>query len=297
MATAQTPTPAADVSSLREIAGRLRLDIIEMIHKAGSGHPGGSLSAIDIITALYFARMKHFPNDPHNPERDRFVLSKGHAVPALYAVMAEAGYFPKSELKTLRELGSRLQGHPVNSALPGIEACTGSLGQGLSVAQGMALASKLDGNKFHVYCMIGDGESQEGQIWEAAMSAVKFKLDNLTVFLDYNKGQIDGPVSDVMDLEPIADKWRAFRWHVIGIDGHNFNEILKATDEARATKGKPTLIIANTVKGKGVSFMEHQIAWHGAAPNKDQTDKALEELKALNELTRGNGNNNSGKGN
>jgi len=284
------PSTAAspeEIARLQEISGRLRITIIEMLHKAGSGHPGGSLSAIDIITALYFARMKHDPKRPDWPERDRFVLSKGHGVPALYAVMAEMGYFPKEELMTLRELGSRLQGHPVNHALPGIEACTGSLGQGLSVAQGMALASRMEGSPFRVYCMIGDGEMQEGQIWEAAMSAPKFGLDELTVFLDYNKGQIDGPVQEVMPIEPIAEKWRAFNWHVIGIDGHRFDEILGAVDEARATKGRPTIIIADTVKGKGVSFMEHQIAWHGVAPNEEQTEKALEELRALNALTSG----------
>lgn len=279
----------ADLSKLKEIAGRMRVDIIEMLFKAGSGHPGGSLSAIDIITALYFARMRHDPKRPDWAERDRFVLSKGHAVPALYAVMAEAGYFPKEQLQTLRQLGSPLQGHPVNTELPGIEAPTGSLGQGLSVAQGMALASKLDGDKFHVYCIIGDGETQEGQVWEAAMSAPKFQLDNLTVYLDYNRGQIDGPVDEVMSLEPIADKWRAFNWNVLTIDGHDFAQILDATDKARATKGKPTIVIANTVKGRGVSFMEHQIAWHGAAPNKDQTEKALAELRELNKLTGGNG--------
>ncbi len=287
MSTTTTGASPQDVARLREIAGRLRLDVIQMLHKAGSGHPGGSLSAIDLITALYFARMRHDPRNPQWAERDRFVLSKGHGVPALYAVMAEAGYFPKEELLTLRERGSRLQGHPVNTLLPGIEAPTGSLGQGLSVAQGMALASKLDGNAFHVYCIIGDGESQEGQVWEAAMSAPKYALDNLTVFLDYNRGQIDGPVSEVMDIEPIADKWRAFRWNVLEIDGHDIPQILDAVDEAKATQGKPTMIIANTVKGKGVSFMEHQIAWHGAAPNKEQTDKALEELRKLNELTSG----------
>lgn len=287
-----TPSTAteAEISKLKEISGRLRSTVIEMIHKAASGHPGGSLSAIDIITALYFARrMKHDPKRPDWAERDRFVLSKGHGVPALYAVMAEAGYFPKEELMTLRELGSRMQGHPVNTALPGIEACTGSLGQGLSVAQGMALASKMDGGKFHVFCIIGDGETQEGQIWEAAMSAPKFGLDGLTVFLDYNKGQIDGPVKDVMDLEPLADKWRAFNWNVLTIDGHDFGQILGAIDQAKATKGKPTMILANTVKGKGVSFMEHQIGWHGVAPNKEQTEKALEELHKLNALTSGNG--------
>ncbi|MGA9523735.1 MAG: transketolase [Myxococcaceae bacterium] len=283
-------TASSEIARLREISGRLRGTIIEMIHKAGSGHPGGSLSVIDIVTALYFARMRHDPRRPDWAERDRFVLSKGHGVPALYAVMAEAGYFPKEELMTLRERGSRMQGHPVNTWLPGIEAPTGSLGQGLSVAQGMALASKLDGDSFHTYCVIGDGESQEGQIWEAAMSAPRYKLDNLTVFLDYNHGQIDGPVKDVMDIEPIADKWRAFNWNVLSIDGHDYAQILGAIDQAKAFKGGPTMIVANTVKGKGVSFMEHQISWHGVAPNKDQTEKALEELRKLNDLTSGRNN-------
>jgi len=287
MSPSQTTPASPEIARLSEIAGRLRITIIEMLHKAGSGHPGGSLSVIDIVTALYFGRMKHDPKRPDWSERDRFVLSKGHGVPALYAVMAEAGYFPKEELMTLRELGSRLQGHPVNTWLPGIEAPTGSLGQGLSVAQGLALASKLDGNTFHTCCVIGDGESQEGQIWEAAMSAPKFGLDNLTVFLDYNRGQIDGPVSEVMDIEPVADKWRAFNWNVLSIDGHDMEQILSAVDQAKAMKGKPTMIIAHTVKGKGVSFMEHQISWHGAAPNKDQTEKALAELHKLNEITSG----------
>lgn len=280
------PAPAQEVARLREISGRLRLDIIEMIAKAGSGHPGGSLSVIDLVTALYFARMKHDPKNPHWADRDRLVLSKGHAVPALYAVMAEAGYFPREKLLTLREMGSELQGHPVNWMLPGIEACTGSLGQGMSVAQGMALASKLDGKKFHTWCIIGDGESQEGQVWEAAMSAPKFQLDTLTVILDYNHGQIDGPVDQVMPLEPVAGKWRAFNWNVVECNGHDFADILRAFDEARACEGKPTFIIAHTIKGKGVSFMENQISWHGAAPNKEQTEKALAELRKLNELTK-----------
>jgi transketolase len=265
----------------------MRLDIIEMLFCAGSGHPGGSLSVIDILTCLFFSRMRHDPKRPRWDERDRLVLSKGHAVPALYALMAESGYFSRDMLWGLRKLGSPLQGHPVASALEGIEACTGSLGQGLSLAQGMALASKIDGDRFHVFCVIGDGESQEGQVWEAAMSAPKFKLDTLTVFLDYNRGQIDGPVSEVMDIEPVAAKWRAFNWNVLEVDGHHHEQILGAIDTAKKTKGKPTLIVANTVKGKGVSFMEHQIAWHGAAPNKDQADKALAELRALNALTQG----------
>jgi len=278
---AQTAPLTSDVGRLYEIAGRLRVDIIEMLTEAGSGHPGGSLSAIDTIVALYFGRMRHSPAEPHWADRDRFVLSKGHAVPAQYAAMAEAGYFPKAELMTLRRTGARLQGHPVNTALPGIEAPTGSLGQGLSVAQGMALASKLRGDAFHVYCMLGDGESQEGQVWEAAMSAPRYKLDTLTAILDYNGGQIDGPVKDVMDIEPVADKWRAFNWHVVSVNGHDMKALLGALDEARATKGKPTLVIANTVKGHGVGFMEHQISWHGATPNREQAAKAVAELRAL----------------
>jgi transketolase len=280
MAVAQTVTTSSEIPRLQEIAARLRIDIIEMLAKAGSGHPGGSLSVIDILTCLYFAQMRYDPRKPDWPDRDRFVLSKGHAVPALYAVMAEAGYFPRQELMTLRRINSRLQGHPVNSALPGIEACTGALGQGLSIAQGMALASKLGGDKFHVYCVIGDGESQEGQIWEAAMSAPKFKLDGLTVILDNNNGQIDGHVTEVMSLDPIDAKWRAFNWNVLEINGHDYQQILEALKEATATRGKPTLIWAHTIKGKGVSFMENQIAWHGTAPNPEQAEKALAELRA-----------------
>ena len=280
MAVAQTVTRSSEIARLQEIAARMRIDIIEMLAKAGSGHPGGSLSAIDILTCLYFSRMRYDPNRPDWPERDRFILSKGHAVPALYAVMAEAGYFPRQELMTLRRLNSRLQGHPVSTALPGIEACTGALGQGLSVAQGMALASKLGGGKFHVYCMIGDGESQEGQIWEAAMSASKFKLDTLTVILDNNNGQIDGHVTEVMNLEPIDAKWRAFNWNVLQIDGHDFEQILEALAKAGEARGRPTLIWARTVKGKGVSFMENDVAWHGTAPNPEQAGRALAELRA-----------------
>jgi len=280
MAVAQTVTRSSEIARLQEIAARMRIDIIEMLAKAGSGHPGGSLSAIDILTCLYFSRMRYDPKRPDWPERDRFILSKGHAVPALYAVMAEAGYFPRQELMTLRRLNSRLQGHPVSTALPGIEACTGALGQGLSVAQGMAIASQLGGGKFHVYCMIGDGESQEGQIWEAAMSAPKFKLDTLTVILDNNNGQIDGHVTEVMNLEPIDAKWRAFNWNVLQIDGHDFEQILQALAKAGETRGRPTLIWARTIKGKGVSFMEDNVAWHGTAPNAEQAERALAELRA-----------------
>ena len=270
---------STEIARLKELAKGFRVDIIEMLERAGSGHPGGSLSAIDIITALFFSKMRHDPKNPLWAERDRFVLSKGHGVPALYAALAHAGYFPKSELATLRHQGSRMQGHPVNYMTPGIEACTGSLGQGLSMAQGMAMAARLDGGKFHTWAMIGDGEMQEGQIWEAALSAAKFKLDGLTCILDYNKGQIDGHVKDVMPVEPIADKWRAFNWHVISINGHDMGQILEALDEASRTKGKPTFIIADTVKGKSVSFMEDRIEWHGATPNKEQAAKAIEEIR------------------
>src|SRR5215813_496006 len=274
------PNRATDLLRLEEIAARLRIEIIEMLGKAGSGHPGGSLSVIDIVTCLYFSKMRHDPKRPEWPERDRFILSKGHAVPAQYAALAEAGYFPKQELGTLRKLGSRLQGHPVRNSVPGIEACTGSLGQGLSVAQGMAIASQLDGGLFHVYCVIGDGESQEGQNWEAAMSAPKFKLDTLTVILDNNNGQIDGHVTEVMNLEPIDAKWRAFNWNVLQIDGHDLEQILEALAKAGEARGRPTLIWARTVKGKGVSFMENDVAWHGTAPNAEQAERALAELRA-----------------
>lgn len=272
-------TRAQTVARLKELARGFRIDIIEMLEKAGSGHPGGSLSAIDLVTALYFHQLRHDPKNPSWPDRDRFVLSKGHGVPAVYAALAASGYFPKSELSKLRHVGSMLQGHPVTSSTPGIEACTGSLGQGLSIAQGMAMASKLDGDRFHVWCMIGDGEMQEGQIWEAAMSAAKYRLDTLTCILDYNKGQIDGLVQDVMPVEPVAEKWRAFNWHVLEIDGHDFGQILDALEEAARTKGRPTFIIANTVKGKAVSFMEHRCEWHGSAPNKQQAAQAIEEIK------------------
>lgn len=277
-------TPRADEATVRrleETARRLRVDIVDMLQKAGSGHPGGSLSAIDMVTALYFQVLRHDPENPGRPDRDRFVLSKGHGVPAVYACMAEAGYLKREELQTLRRLGSRLQGHPVTSFVlaPGVEACTGSLGQGLSVAQGMALASKLDGDTFRVYCMLGDGEMQEGQVWEALMSAPKFGLDNLVAILDYNKAQIDGYTKDVMDLEPLAEKIAAFNWHVITIDGHDIAAFLRAMEEAQATKGKPTFVIAHTVKGKGVSFMEGEVDWHGVAPNKEQAERAIEELR------------------
>ncbi len=266
------------VKELEAIALACRVDIIRMLTEAGSGHPGGSLSAIDVIVALFFHKMRHDPARPDDPGRDRFVLSKGHGVPALYAALAHAGYFPKDDLLTLRKLGSPLQGHPDRLRFSLMEGSTGSLGQGLSIAQGIALASKLDGDRFRVYCMIGDGESQAGQIWEAAMSAPSFDLDTLCVICDYNKVQLDGPTWEIMDIEPVADKWRAFNWHVIEIDGHRFEEILAALDDAEATKGRPTMIIAHTTKGKGVSFMEGTSAWHGKAPSREEAEEAIAEL-------------------
>jgi len=268
------------IESLRRRSFDLRIDNLTAIAAAGSGHPGGTLSVMDILQTLFFAEMRHRPAEPHWPERDRLVLSKGHAVPALYTVLAHAGYFSRDMLPSLRRLGSPLQGHPANFLFPGIEASTGSLGQGLSVALGLALGARLDGGKSRVYAIIGDGESEEGQIWEAAMAAPKYALDNLCVVLDHNKGQIDGFVRDVMDIEPIAEKWRAFNWNVLAIDGHDYGEIGAAFDKARATKGKPTLIVAETVKGKGVSFMEGKIGWHGVAPNKEQLAQAVAELEA-----------------
>ena len=275
---------ALDKKALAETLARralhYRMDIIEMIARAGSGHPGGSLSALDLISTLYHYKLRHRPKQPDWPERDRFVLSKGHGVPAQYAVMADLGYFPRETLWTLRQLGSPLQGHPCASWLPGMEASTGSLGQGLSIAQGLALASRLDGGKWRVYCLVGDGEIQEGQIWEAALSATKFQLDNLTVLLDYNKAQIDGYVHDVMNLEPVADKWRSFGWHVISINGHDYAEIIAALDEAEKVNVRPTLIVAHTVKGKGVSFMENVVSWHGVAPSREEADRAILEIQS-----------------
>lgn len=257
------------------------MQILEMLCASGSGHPGASLSSIDLITSLFYAKLRMRPNEPDWPGRDRFVLSKGHGVPALYVMLAHFGVIRADELPTLRKLGSRLQGHPANRLCPGIEASTGSLGQGLSMAQGMALASKLSGNAFRVYCMIGDGESQAGQLWEAAMSAPKFELDNLCVIADYNQGQNDKLVKEVMPtLEPAAAKWRAFNWNVIEIDGHDFSQILDALDQAERSKGKPTLVLARTVKGKGVSFMELNMKWHGVAPTREETDRAIAELRA-----------------
>jgi transketolase len=269
-----------DVEQLKDKARQLRINILDMLCEAGSGHPGGSLSAIDIMTVLYSNIMKHDPKNPKWNERDRFILSKAHICPALYAVLADLGYFDEKELKTLRTYGSILQGHPYMHKTPGVEVSGGSLGQGLSIATGIAMASKLNKESYRTYCMMGDGETQEGQIWESAMSAGHYKLDNLCAILDYNHLQIDGRVEDVMDIYPAKEKWLAFNWNVIEIDGHHMVEIENAFKQAEEYKGKPTIIIASTVKGRGVSFMENNPAWHGTAPNKQQLEAALAELQA-----------------
>ncbi|HEX4923961.1 MAG TPA: transketolase [Bdellovibrionales bacterium] len=269
----QKPTQSELEAKARE-ARRL---IIRMLTEAGNGHPGGSLSAIDIITALFFSEMKVNPKDPMWADRDRFVLSKGHAVPALYAALGLRGYFNPEDTMTLRKLGSPFQGHPDRMRLPAVEACTGSLGQGLSIAQGMALALKLDKKSARVYCLVGDGEIQEGQIWEAAMSIPMHKLTNMCVFLDYNKLQIDGDVREIMYMEPVK-KFQSFGWNVLEIDGHKMDQILKALDQARAETTKPTIVVAHTIKGKGVSYMENVNKWHGSSPNREEAEKALKEL-------------------
>ncbi len=264
---------------MKKTANEMRKDIIKMTNAAGSGHPGGSLSSVEIMTALYFKIMKHDPKKHDWEERDRFILSKGHACPVLYSAMARSGYFPVEELKTLRKLGSRLQGHPDRKKLPGLEISCGSLGQGLSIAAGISIGLRMDKKDQRVYCLMGDGELQEGQIWEAAMTGAHYKLDNLCGIVDVNNLQIDGFTKDVMNVEPIGDKWRSFGWHVIEVDGHNLEEVIKAFEEAEKTKGMPTVILAKTVKGKGVSFMENKAEWHGAAPNSEQTETALKELE------------------
>jgi transketolase len=267
-----------DLAALRNRATTIRRHIVEMLAAAASGHPGGSLSAVEIVTALYFGGFLRY--DPQNPEwegRDRFILSKGHGVPVQYAAQAEAGFFPVSELKTLRKINSRLQGHPVLGTAPGIEASTGSLGQGLSIALGMALAAKLDKSGVRVFCMMGDGECQEGQVWEAAMAAGHHKPDNLIGIVDYNKFQLDGATNDILSIEPFAEKWKAFGWGVREIDGHDLGEVMDALDWSLNATG-PVCIIAHTVKGKGVSFMEGENAYHGVAPNEEELAKALGEL-------------------
>ena len=267
-----------DITFLKKQARLVRIEILKMLTLAGSGHTGGSLSAADIVTALYFFKMRHRPDLPQWRERDRFILSKGHAAPLLYAVLAMTGYFDVSLLKTLRRIGSPLQGHPCSRALPGVEISTGSLGQGLSIANGIAIGLKMDNLNSRVYCLLGDGELQEGQVWEAAMTASHYRLDNLCAIIDLNGLQIDGPVSKVKAIEPVKDKWRAFGWHVIEIDGHDMNEILHALDEAERMKGKPTVIIAHTIKGKGVSIFEGKVEYHGVAPTQEELEMALKEL-------------------
>jgi len=275
------------------LSQELRGSIIEMLTEARSGHPGGSLSCIDLLTALWFSEMKGVESANQLAEdRDRFILSKGHGVPSLYAILEKKGFINKSDLMTLRKTGSKLQGHPDRVRMPIVEASTGSLGQGLSVAQGIAMGLKLTGKKERVFCLLGDGEIQEGQIWESALSSPKFELSNLCAILDANGGQIDGPVSTVMPLEPIADKWKAFGWHVIEIDGHDMEQILKAYAEFeklhQSGSKKPVFILARTVKGKGVSFMEGKIEWHGVAPKLDEQTKALAEIAAQIQKLKGN---------
>jgi transketolase len=269
-----------DIPFLRKQAKLVRVEILKMLTLAGSGHTGGSLSAADIVTALYFSKMRYKPTDPGWRERDRFILSKGHAAPLLYAVLAMAGYFDRSVLKTLRKLGSPLQGHPCSRIVPGVEISTGSLGQGLSVSNGMAIGLKMDNLSSRVYCLLGDGEIQEGQVWEAAMTAAHYKLDNLCAIVDLNGLQIDGPVSKVKAIEPVASKWSAFGWNVIDIDGHDMKEIFEALDEAETVKGKPSVILAHTIKGKGVSFFEGKVEYHGISPTHEELEKALWEMEA-----------------
>ena len=274
---------AEELTALKSKAKDVRIDILKMITKANSGHTGGSLSAADILTLLFFHEMKVDPKDPKKADRDRLVLSKGHAAPALYAVLAEKGYFPKEELDTLRQAGHMLQGHPDMKHTPGVDMTTGSLGQGISAACGMALASKMNKADWRVYAILGDGELEEGQVWEAAMFAGFRKLDNLCVVVDNNNLQIDGPIDEVCSPYPIDKKFEAFNFHVINIDGNDFDQIKAAFDEAKATKGMPTAIIAHTVKGKGVSFMENNVGWHGKAPNDEEFAVAMEDLRKAGE--------------
>lgn len=266
------------IQTLEAKAKLVRREIIEMIYQAGSGHPGGSLSAADLVTVLFFHVLRHDPSRPLWADRDRFILSKGHCAPLLYAVLAESGYFPKEELKTLRKIGSCLQGHPDMRKTPGVEVSTGSLGQGLSVANGIALGGRMDRKDYTVYVLLGDGEINEGQVWEAAMLASHYKLDNVIAVLDYNGLQVDGPTCRIMDLEPVSDKWKAFGWWVMEIDGHDVLKIIEAFKKAKKNTGKPAIIIAHTVKGKGISFMENKVDWHGKVPNEEEFHQAMREL-------------------
>ena len=275
-------TKNVDVNSLKDKALTIRREIIEAVNRAGCGHPGGSLSAVEIMIALYGYTMNHDPQNPQWEERDRLIISKGHCSPVAYVSLSNFGYFPKEEMKTYRKFNTRLQGH-VHVKVPGVEFNTGSLGHGLSYANGIALGAKMLKKDFRVYCLLGDGELQEGSIWEAAMTAHHHKLDNVCAIVDYNKVQENGPVSEIKDIEPLASKWSSFGWNVIDIDGHDFHELISALDEFYAVEGKPTVIIANTVKGKGVSFMEGNYKWHGKAPKGDDFDKAMAELSGLPE--------------
>ena len=272
-----------DTLALKKTANEIRKGIVTAVHSAKSGHPGGSLSAADILTYLYFEEMNVDPKDPKKADRDRFVLSKGHIAPALYATLAEKGYFPKEDLKTLRHVGSYLQGHPDMKHIPGVDMSSGSLGQGISAAVGMALSAKLDSKDYRTYALLGDGEIQEGQVWEAAMFAGARKLDNLVVIVDNNGLQIDGDIADVCSPYPIADKFKAFNFNVIEIDAHDCDQIADAFRKAKSTKGMPTAIIAKSIKGKGVSFMENQAGWHGSAPNDEQYAQAMADLDKIGE--------------
>lgn len=265
-------------NELKQTAQTIRKDIVTMLTESASGHPGGSLSAVEILTTLYFHEMNINAEKPNDPDRDRFVLSKGHAAPVLYSVLAEKGFFEKSELMKLRKFGSILQGHPNMNYIPGVDMSTGSLGQGISAAVGIALAGKLDNKDYRVYSLLGDGELAEGQVWEAAMAAAHYKLNNLTAFVDHNGLQIDGKCTDVMNSNPVDDKFRAFGWNVIVIDGHDFEQIIKAIEEAKKVMDKPTVIVCETIKGKGVSFMENEAGWHGSAPSVEQCQQALKEI-------------------
>ena len=268
---------------LKRIANDVRFGIIEAVYNAGCGHPGGSLSIADMLTYLYFEEMNVDPQNPKKQDRDRFVLSKGHTAPGLYSVLANRGFFDVEELKTLRQIDSRLQGHPDMKGIPGVDMTTGSLGLGISAACGMALSAKVSGDSYRVYTMVGDGESEEGQVWEAAMFAAHYKLDNLVAIIDWNGLQIDGPIAEVMNPTPHDEKFRAFGWHVISIDAHNFNEIESALNEAKTVKGKPTAIIMKSLKGKGVSYMENKCEWHGQAPKQDLYEVAIADLTAIKE--------------
>lgn len=273
-----------NMKQLNLIANTIRQDVVKMLHEAKSGHSAGSIGLADIFTAMYFNVLYHDPQNPDWPDRDRLVLSNGHVCPVLYAALANAGYFPKEELMTLRKLGSRLQGHPHRGALPGIENSSGPLGQGLSQAVGMAMVAKAEGKRWRVYAMVSDGEQQEGQSWEAAMLAAKYRLGNLTAIMDRNNIQIDGYTEEVLPLEPLADKFRSFGWNVINVDGHNIKKIIDACEESKAVYERPTMIIAHTIPGKAVSFMEQRVQWHGKPPNNEDKEKALTELENIRKI-------------